>query len=263
MNRFGLIGRNISYSLSKKIHEGIARMNGYRLVYDIYDCETELDVIARLNQLRQGSIKGLNVTIPYKESVMRYCDRLTDTAKEIGAVNTLYMIDNELVGDNTDYYGFIKLLNLYHVNPKGKVSYILGSGGAAKAVNYALKSLGAKPVVVSRDKERIKDQFQLVANYEVLDIVPQIDIMVNTTPIGTSPRGDQMPVSKSIAQKTVVAIDLIYNPKETALMKTASFGIGGATMLVGQAMKAQAIWLDRVIDESKEAFDALVEEMHS
>lgn len=72
-----------------------------------------------------------------------------------------------------------------------------------------------------------------------------------------------MPVSKSIAQKTVVAIDLIYNPKETALMKTASFGIGGATMLVGQAMKAQAIWLDRVIDESKEAFDALVEEMHS
>lgn len=263
MNRFGLIGRNIGYSLSKKIHEGIARMNGYRLVYDIYDCETELDVVARLNQLRQGTIKGLNVTIPYKESIMRYCDRLTDTAKEIGAVNTLYMIDNELVGDNTDYYGFIKLLNLYHVNPKGKVSYILGSGGAAKAVNYALKSLGAKPVVVSRDKERIKDQFQLVANYEVLDIVPQIDIMVNTTPIGTSPRSDQMPVSKSIAQKTVVAIDLIYNPKETALMKTASFGIGGATMLVGQAMKAQAIWLDRVIDESKEAFDALVEEMHS
>ena len=263
MNRFGLIGRNISYSLSKRIHEGIARMNGYRLVYDIFECDTELDVVSRLNQLRQGSLKGLNVTIPYKESVLRYCDRLTDTAKEIGAVNTLYMVGNELIGDNTDYYGFIKLLNLYHVNPKGKVTYILGSGGAAKAVHYALKSLGAKVVVVSRDKDKIKDQFSLVAGYDVLDIVPKIDIMINTTPIGTAPRGDQMPVTKSIAQKTVIAIDLIYNPKETQFMKTASFGIGGATMLVGQAMKAQSIWLERLVDESKEAFDVLVEEMNT
>jgi len=263
MNKFGLIGRNISYSLSKRIHEGIARMNGYRIAYDIFDCETELDVVARLNQVRQGNIQGLNVTIPYKESVIRYCDRLTDTAKEIGAVNTLYMVNNELVGDNTDYYGFIKLLNLYHVNPKGKVSYVLGSGGAAKAVHYALKSLGAKAVIVTRDKEKIKNQFQLIADYDVLEIVPKIDIMINTTPIGTSPRGDQMPVSKSVAQKTVIAIDLIYNPKETLFMKTASFGIGGATMLVGQAMKAQSIWLDRVVDESKEAFDTLIEEMHS
>lgn len=263
MNKFGLVGRNISYSLSKRIHEGIARMNGYRITYEIYDCETELDVVARLNQVRQGYIQGLNVTIPYKESIVRYCDRLTDTAKEIGAVNTLYMVNNELVGDNTDYYGFIKLLNLYHVNPKGKVSYVLGSGGAAKAVHYALKSLGAKAVIVSRDKEKIKNQFQLIADYDVLEIVPKIDIMINTTPIGTSPRGDQMPVSKSVAQKTVIAIDLIYNPKETLFMKTASFGIGGATMLVGQAMKAQSIWLDRVVDESKEAFDTLIEEMHS
>lgn len=263
MNRFGLIGRNISYSLSKRIHEGIARMNGYRIVYDIYDCETELDVVAKINQLRQGLLKGLNVTIPYKETILRYCDRLTDTAKEIGAVNTLYMVGNELVGDNTDYYGFQKLLALYHVNPKGKVTYVLGSGGAAKAVHYALKSMGAKVVIVSRDKEKIRDQFQLVSGYEVLDIVPKIDIMVNTTPIGTAPRGDQMPVSKQIAQKTVIAIDLIYNPKETQFMKTASFGIAGATMLVGQAMKSQSIWLDRIIDESKEAFDVLVEEMNS
>ena len=171
MNKFGLVGRNISYSLSKRIHEGIARMNGYRITYEIYDCETELDVVARLNQVRQGYIQGLNVTIPYKESIVRYCDRLTDTAKEIGAVNTLYMVNNELVGDNTDYYGFIKLLNLYHVNPKGKVSYVLGSGGAAKAVHYALKSLGAKAVIVSRDKDKIKNQFQLIADYDVLEIV--------------------------------------------------------------------------------------------
>lgn len=261
MNRYGLIGKNIGYSLSKKLHESIARLNGYRLVYDIMDCETELDVIAALNRLRQGSIKGLNVTIPYKESVLRYCDRLTQTAQDIGAVNTLYMVDNELVGDNTDYYGFLKLLNLYHVNPKGKVVYVLGSGGAAKAVNYALKTVGAKSVIVSRDKEKIRNQFQLVTSYDVLDLVPKIDIMINTTPIGTSPRIEQMPVSVAVAQKTVIAIDLIYNPKETQFMKTASFGIGGATMLVGQAMKAQSIWFNRPIDETKEAFDALVEEI--
>lgn len=261
MNKYGLIGKNIEYSLSKKIHEGIARMNGYRISYDIFDCDTELDVVGKINQLRQGSLKGLNVTIPYKEAVIHYCDRLTDVAKEIGAVNTLYLVDNQVVGDNTDYYGFLKLLSLYHVQVKGKVVYVLGSGGAAKSVNYALQSLGAKSVIVSRDKERIRNQFQLVANYDVLDLLPKIDIIVNTTPIGTTPRVEQMPVSKAVAQKSVIAIDLIYNPKETLLMKTASFGIGGSTMLVGQAMKAQSIWFDRIIDESKEAFDALIEEM--
>lgn len=259
MNRYGLIGKQISYSFSKKLHEAIGNQFNIRLSYDILDCDTELDVINKIQELRQQKYQGYNVTIPYKEFIMRYCDELTPEAQSIGAVNTIYLEDGKVIGDNTDYYGFIKLLNLYHILPKGQVSYVLGSGGAAKAVTYALKTLGAKSVVVSRDKESIKDKFELVTGYDTLDIITKIDILINTTPIGTYPKTDQMPVSRKVAHKTNVAIDLIYNPKETLLMKEVSFGIGGIYMLIGQALKAESIWQRRPLDESKETFDILME----
>lgn len=259
MNKFGLIGRKITYTYSKKLHQEIGKHFGLKFTYDILDLESEFDVINALELIRQKDYSGFNITIPYKEFIIRYCDILTPEAKAIGAVNTVYLSDGKIVGDNTDYYGFLKLLNLYHINPKNKVSYILGSGGAAKAVSFALKTLGAKAIVVSRDKDKTKKSFDFVTDYKTLDLVENIDIMINTTPIGTFPNTGLMPVEKHIAQKTAIAIDLIYNPNETRLMKEASFGIGGIYMLIGQAIKAQSIWQKKTLDESKETFDILME----
>lgn len=259
MNRFGLVGRHVGYSFSKQLHEAIGKLFSLKLSYEIMDLESELDLFNALDLIRQKVYKGFNVTIPYKECVMKYCDTLTPEAIAVGAVNTVYLADGKLIGDNTDYYGFLKLLNLYHINPKGKVSYILGSGGAAKAVSYALKTLGAKSVVVSRNIEKVKNKFELVTDYKTLDLLDKIDIIINTTPIGTFPNVGLMPVETHIAHKTVIAIDLIYNPNETRLMKEASFGIGGIYMLIGQALKAQSIWQNKTLDVSKETFDVLLE----
>ena len=209
MNKYGLIGKQISYSFSKKLHHAIGQRFDFKLNYEILDCDNELEVINYMQKLRQNTFQGFNITIPYKEFVMSYCDQLTDHALAIGAVNTVYYKDGLIIGDNTDYYGFLKLLNLFHINPTKQVSYVLGSGGAAKAVTYALKTLGAKSVIVSRQKESIMDKFDLVTSYKTLDIIPKIDILINTTPVVTFPRIDQMPVNKQVAHKSNIVIDLI------------------------------------------------------
>src|SRR5574344_1827141 len=134
MSRYGLVGKDISYSYSKKIHEKIGETLSLRISYDILDSKDLLEVSSHVNQLRNGYYKGLNVTIPYKESIIDFCDELTEHARKINAVNTLYMKEGKLIGDNTDYIGFKAILDYYHINLKNQVVYVLGSGGASKAV---------------------------------------------------------------------------------------------------------------------------------
>ncbi|MDY0210408.1 MAG: shikimate dehydrogenase [Acholeplasma sp.] len=258
MSNFGLIGKNIEYSYSKKLHEAIGSKFSLDIHYDLIDCQTSMDLTRSITLLKEGFYRGLNVTIPYKETIMDYCEVLTEEASSIKAVNTLYMKDGKLVGDNTDYYGFLKILEFYHINLNQQVVYILGSGGASKSVGYALKTLGVKQVVISRKADAF-DNNVLYKTYEFLDKLPKIDCIVNTTPIGTYPKIHQMPVSKRIADKTNIVIDLIYNPKQTQLIKSVNFGINGAYMLIGQAIKAQSIWQNIKLEETQNIFDQLLE----
>ncbi|HWS60755.1 MAG TPA: shikimate dehydrogenase [Flavobacterium sp.] len=243
LKRFGLLGRNISYSFSKgyftekfktdKLFEGCSYEN-----FDIPEINTFPEIIKNTPNLN-----GMNVTIPYKEVVIPYLDKLSKIATEIGAVNTIkFTKKGQLKGYNTDYYGFMKSLEPL-LEPHHKNALILGTGGASKGVAYALKELGILYTFVSREsKEGVIDYNQI--NSTTFD---NYQIIINTSPVGTSPNTEVFPLIpyEYITEKHI-AYDLIYNPAETQfLKKAAEKGArtkNGQDMLVIQAEKSWEIW---------------------
>jgi len=251
MYRFGLIGHQIAYSKSPKIHQQLAKYLNINISYDLLDIKKEaLKEIPQL--LRKQIYHGFNVTKPYKEVLIHYCDELTEKAKKIKAINTIYYKNQKIIGDNTDYDGFLGLLKQNHLEVKNQKIYILGTGGAAKAIYHVLNDLKAEVKFVSRKKD-LKNK--LIIDYNELNSV-DLKYVINATPIGTYPHIDQMVVSQSfIKDKTV--IDLIYNPLQTKLMKSAKKGINGLDMLIIQAIKSMSIWLDQKIDITETLYKQL------
>lgn len=247
MMTFGLIGQNISYSKSPFIHRFMAPLLQIPFKYDVINAKPE-DLHDLVVALKKGEYQGFNVTIPYKEDMLKYVDRITKHANRIGAINTLYYRHGFIYGDNTDYEGFKGLLKLNKIHVKNKHVYILGSGGAAKAVYTVLKDLGATVTVVSRTPH-LSDVFSRVIGYQSINI-DEVDIFVNATPIGTYPNIDDTPINLNLVkQKTV--IDLIYNPVETSIVKHAKKGVGGLDMLIIQALHSEMIWFDKRIKVHK------------
>jgi len=240
--RFGLLGKDIAYSFSKKYFtERFALGNLVDCSYENFD----LDSIALFPELlaRHPDIKGLNVTIPYKEAVIPYLGKLSKSAAQIGAVNVIrFTAKGNLKGYNSDYYGFMKtlkpLLETHH-----KKALILGTGGAAKAVAYALDQLGILYTYVSRDaKEGMIDYDRI--NATTFD---QYHIIINCTPVGTSPNIESYPpLPYACFTAKHLAYDLIYNPEETQFLTRAKAQgaviKNGYELLVFQAEKAWKIW---------------------
>ena len=240
--RFGLLGRNISYSFSKgyfteKFSDEVFAGNSYEN-FDISEINYFTELIKN-----NPDLNGLNVTIPYKEQVIPFLDKLSKKATLIGAVNTIKFTKNKkLKGYNTDYYGFKKslkpLLQEHH-----KKALILGTGGASKGVAFALDELGILYTFVSREaKENIID-YDLI-NATTFD---NFQIIINCTPVGTSPNIEACPnIPYEFFTEKHIAYDLIYNPEETQFLKNAKKN--GATikngydMLIFQAEKAWKIW---------------------
>lgn len=235
--KFGLIGKNISYSFSKKYFEQKFQkllLNDYS--YDIFDTEN-LDNIPALFQTKD--IKGLNVTIPYKEKIIPYLDELSEEAQEIGAINCISVKDGKTKGFNTDAIGFEKTL-LLHKKENQKTAIVLGNGGAAKAVQYILKKNNIPYITVSRTTE---------INYQNLtaEQVKNHLIIIQCTPVGTFPNVDDcVPFPFEEITDNHLIIDLIYNPEYTKFIKNcAEKGAktaNGLYMLEQQAEKAWEIW---------------------
>ena len=240
--RFGLVGKNISYSFSKDY------FTERFLKDDATDCSYENFELADINDfpvvIREiPDLVGLNVTIPYKETIIPFLDKLSKNATQIGAVNVIRVTKNrKLKGYNSDYYGFKKsiepLLQPYH-----KKALILGTGGAAKAVAFALEKLDILYTFVSRSSgENTIDYFRINAttfdNYQII---------INCTPVGSLPDTEIFPPIpyEHFTQKHI-AYDLIYNPSETQFLKRASergaITKNGLEMLILQAEKAWNIW---------------------
>jgi shikimate dehydrogenase len=239
--RLGLLGRNISYSFSKKYFtEKFEKEKLTNYSYENFDIQ-EIKEFTTIKQ--QENLLGLNVTIPYKEEVLPYLDKLSKKAKKIGAVNTIKISKKgKLKGYNTDYYGFKKALEPL-LQPHHKKALLLGTGGASKAVAFALKSLKIKPVYVSRNAG--KDQL----NYGQITekTFQEYHIIINCTPLGTSPNTAVCPeIPYTYFTQKHIAFDLIYNPAETLfLQKAKSQGAttkNGLDMLLFQAEKAWEIW---------------------
>lgn len=238
--RYGLLGEKLGHSFSKEIHNSIGEYS-----YDLLEVSRE-----RLREfIESKTFSGLNVTIPYKETVIPYLDGIDDAAKAIGAVNTIVNRGGRLYGYNTDFYGMEMLFSHAKIDPTDKVVAILGSGGTSKTAEAVVKHLGArKTIKVSRGE---KDG--TIGYDELYDRCDEVDIIVNTTPLGMFPDTNGCAIDISRFNSLTGVIDAVYNPLRTRLIIEAEKrGIraeGGLYMLVAQAVRASEIFTNTKYEE--------------
>jgi shikimate dehydrogenase len=243
MYKLGLLGKNISYSFSRNYFKNkFEKENISNITYDNFDIE-DISLFPSIIKNTEG-IKGLNVTIPYKEVVMPYLDKINKKAKAIGAVNTIKITKKgKLIGYNTDCYGFKKSI-IFHLKSYHKSALILGTGGASKAVTYTLQKLGIECHYVSRTAS---EGVSFTYDSLTADDVKQHQVIINCTPLGTFPDIDICPqIPYNAIGNQHVLFDLIYNPEETKFLRLGkqnnAVTINGANMLKLQADKSWAIW---------------------
>lgn len=250
-HKYGLIGYPLSHSFSKKYFtEKFEKEN-------ISDCEYNLYPIDNIDQLPQliadnPALCGLNITIPYKESVIPYLDELDETAKAVGAVNCIKIVSgteykvSRLIGFNTDVYGFRQSIKPF-LEIQHERALILGTGGASKAVAFVLKEIGIECFFVSRNKEQ--DSGNKIFLYEELTdyIISAFKLIVNTTPLGMYPNVNVAPeIPYQSLLPSHLLYDLVYNPAETEFLKRGKLQgastVNGLSMLHLQAEEAWTIW---------------------
>ncbi|WP_425538832.1 shikimate kinase [Microaceticoccus formicicus] len=235
--KFGLLGRKLGHSYSPVIHK---KLGDYS--YELFEREPgEIEDL-----IKRSDIHGLNVTIPYKEEVMKYCDEIRERASSIGCVNTIFKTDSgKIIGDNTDYAGFEYILDRNSIETENKTVLILGNGATSKTVAAVLKDRNAKVVKLGRSTSpSLKDI------YDYADA----DIIVNTTPVGMYPNNLESLVDLKRFSKLTAVLDVVYNPMRTKLILDArKLGIvnsDGLPMLVVQAVAATEIFQNKNISNN-------------
>ncbi|WP_394267020.1 shikimate kinase [Anaerotignum sp.] len=240
MMRYGLIGEKLGHSFSKIIHEKLADYT-----YDLIPLSLEeLDTF-----LRKKEFSAINVTIPYKETVIPYLDEIDPKAAKMGAVNTVVQRNGKLYGYNTDYFGFRYMLEHNDIQIAGKKVLVLGRGGASKAVLAVLEDMGAAEVLTVYYKHAAD-----AITYETCyTLHTDAQVIINTTPVGMYPKAGQTSIDLSHFSKLEAVADIVYNPLRTRLVLEAKEkgckAIGGLEMLVGQAKYAVEIFLDKPLPE--------------
>ena len=239
---YGLIGEKLGHSLSKPIHESLADYT-----YDIHPLTREEFKVF----MEEKPFRAINVTIPYKKDVIPYLDAMDDNAASIGAVNTIVNKNGRLEGHNTDFSGFLYMIEKHNIRIEGCKCLVLGNGGAAKAVIAVLKHLNAAGIkLVSR-----RDTPDTITYEECLAHPTDAEVIVNTTPVGMYPNTDASPLDLTTFTNCHAVLDVIYNPLETKLTAQAkSLGITAVTgleMLVAQALYAVEFFLDTKLDPAR------------
>lgn len=242
MRKFGLIGKKLGHSFSKKYFTAKFEKEG------IPDAAYELYELASIDQLSEllkinPELKGLNVTVPYKEAVIPFLDKLDEAAARIGAVNTIRIKDGETEGFNTDYIGFKDSLIKFFPAEQGSQALVLGTGGASKAVCAVLSDLGIAFRLVSRsNKGRLLTYSDITT-----DVLQEYSLLINTTPLGMHPDVSSFPpIPYDSLTPQHYLYDLVYSPEETAFLRKGKASgtrvINGLEMLYGQAEAAWEVW---------------------
>lgn len=266
MEFFGVVGEKLSHTLSPEINKRIFELIDVEAAYKTFEIPKN-DISKLGDALKLLNIKGVNITIPYKEAVMKQLDYISKEAKEIGAVNTILFEEGKLKGYNSDYFGFKKTLEINNIEVKNKICVVLGTGGASKALVTCLKDSKVKELyVVTRNKNK---EFKINSNVKIIDYKEleniKGDFIVNATPVGMYPKVGKSPVGKEIIENFDTLVDIVYNPKMTEFLKIGeSLGkkiCGGLYMLVGQAVKSEEIWHKRDID--LEVLDKIYKELEN
>ncbi|MCF7845621.1 MAG: shikimate dehydrogenase [Candidatus Peribacteraceae bacterium] len=242
MKEFGILAYPAGHSLSPAMHSAAFRELGIEATYDFFEIPPEELESFFQNEVRTGKIDGLSVSIPHKVEVIKFLDEVTDAAKKIGAINTVYWQDEKLMGDNTDWLGF---LNSFEDPIETKKVVVLGGGGAARAIVFALLEQNCEVTVITREAweyEGIQKDFAVAT-----DLITNLDqhnpnILINATPLGMQGKfaGQSFVDPKFFDNHKPLVFDIVYNPRETKLLSDAKKSgcktIEGLQMLVNQAV---------------------------
>ncbi|MGQ9668168.1 MAG: shikimate dehydrogenase [Anaerolineae bacterium] len=253
----GIIGWPVEHSLSPVMHNAAFEALGLNWCYAAFPVPPELlgDAVQGLRAL---GIAGANVTIPHKEAVIPFLDVLSPAARAVGAVNTISVDGEYLLGDNTDVHGFLAALDRADVPLHGRRALVLGAGGSARAAVYGLLLRGAEVIIHARTParaRRLADDMRAVVEggrVEAVEHAPaEVDLVVNCTPVGMWPHHDgESPLPANVQLRPSMAVmDLVYRPLETVLLRQARLAgaraVSGLEMLVWQGVVAFEHWTGR------------------
>ena len=246
MKKYLVIGNPIAHSLSPKLHNNWLRQNNINAKYEKNKLDTQ-EIESLIENIRQKKIAGCNVTVPYKKTVIPYLDKLSLEAEQTQSVNTIAFDGNNLVGYNTDIFGFTKAIENLDFSIKDKNILILGAGGVVPSIIFALKKLSVSHITISnRTKKKAEDLKVLFKNLKVVEwgSLPDFDVIINATSIGLNDEIINLDFSKS--GKNKLFYDVIYNPAETNFLKKGK-ELGnkienGKTMFIYQASEAFRLW---------------------
>lgn len=242
-NRFGLIGKTLKHSFSPKLHKYLGDYS-----YELFELKpNELESF-----FKREDLKAINITMPYKEEAMKYCNKFSSEALRIGCINTAIWDGEDIIGYNTDYYGCMEMLKEIDLEIKGSSVAILGDGSTSKTVRVALEDLGAKEILNISRRGEIK--------FDDMEKYNHVEVIVNATPVGMYPNNLESLLNLKDFPKLKAVADVVYNPLRTKLILDAKrLGIRTATglkMLVYQGIKANELFFDRKIEkeESKKIY---------
>ena len=263
MKKYLVIGNPIGHSLSPKLHNHWIKKNNIDAVYDKKQLN-ENDIEGTIFKVRNGEIDGINVTVPFKKSVIPYLDQLTPLANEAQSVNMIYKEKNKVVGHNTDVGGFELGLKRINYNVKNKKVFILGAGGVVSSIILALKKMGASKIILSnRTKEKAEDLKKIYSDLEIIDWgeTPDFNVIINATSLGLK-NHDEIKLDYTDMGSNKLFYDVIYNPRQTKfLSKAKQLGNqieNGKMMFVYQAHQAFTIWhkiMPEIDDETIKLLD--------
>lgn len=242
---YGIIGNPVSHSLSPTIHNGAFRRMGLNAVYLAFEVKDLKEAIRGIKEL---GIRGVSVTLPFKNQIIPFLDNVEEVAGKIKAVNTLLHEEEKLTGYNTDWCGALEALE-EKVDLNGKRVVLLGAGGAARAIGFALKTRACEIIISNRTYDRgaglakeLRCAHQPLSSIEGLDV----NVVVNATSAGMSPNDEESPIPKKVLKEGMTVMDIVYHPLETKLLREAEERgcqtINGLEMLARQGTRQLEIW---------------------
>ena len=247
MKKYLVIGNPIEHSLSPKLHNYWIKKNNIDAVYDKKQLN-EVDIDNIIFEVKSGKIDGINVKVPFKQSVIPFLDELTPLAKEAQSVNTIFKENNKIIGHNTDIGGFELALKYINYDVKDKKIFILGAGGVVPSIILSLKKMGVSRIILSnRTKKKAEDLKKIYQDIEIVDWgeIADFNIIINATSVGLK-SDDEIKLDYTDIGANKLFYDVIYNPKQTNfLSKAKKFGNqieNGKMMFIYQAHKAFVIW---------------------
>jgi len=248
MKHFAVIGSPIEHSMSPVLHNRILKSLNIQAEYQKIRVEEE-ELPDIIQQIKNGKLDGINVTIPFKETIMKFLDEINPRAKSIGSVNCIIKSNSSIIGNNTDWYGFSRALETNHIDISEKEIIVLGSGGTGKSILFSLKQMGAKKIILlNRTFQKAKElEDDIVISYplgELQSVIKNNSIIINTTPIGM--KTNQAPFDLGFLHQNQILIDVIYTPLETSFLKSGNkigaTTLNGLDMFIHQGLASLDLW---------------------